>query len=411
MLTFPATGRGIEEEFARIKNTSPLPLSYYFDERYVSFRQQLERRGVRYLGIAEQLHSDLPSVGDYKLLKDRKNAEMLVRTEAGLRVRSNVCRHQHALIVDPVNRCQTDKIQGNLACKGKGKSYMCPFHAWRYSIETGKLESAPHFPQKPQESLPERAVTEFFGMMLDVPEPVADDLRVFGYSGLFDPNLVDLKDYSYVGEDPPRDYECSLEVFMRAYFDLYHVQPYHPTSLAAVTDCRKMAESEVTGYWEFGRFYSVQIAPWKTSHKMSDAYRRQVSLIDDLYLGKPPPHSAIWLALFPGFMIEWYPHILLVSTLHFTGKENCRNHIRYFVRKEWSNRASEILEIARQSFEEWLNEDDEIVLGEHAGQKALWEAGDLSVGYLHPSLEFGVMHFYDYIQMMAVECGLSLSIR
>ena len=31
--------------------------------------------------------------------------------------------------------------------------------------------------------------------------------------------------------------------------------------------------------------------------------------------GVPPPYGAIWLTLYPNIMVEWYPHVLVVSTL------------------------------------------------------------------------------------------------
>ena len=33
----------------------------------------------------------------------------------------------------------------------------------------------------------------------------------------------------------------------------------------------------------------------------------------DRYDGAPPPHGAIWLTIYPNIMVEWYPHVLVVS--------------------------------------------------------------------------------------------------
>ena len=44
-------------------------------------------------------------------------------------------------------------------------------------------------------------------------------------------------------------------------------------------------------------------------------YERWHDAVLDYYRGETPPHGAIWLTYYPNVMVEWYPHVLVVSTL------------------------------------------------------------------------------------------------
>ena len=44
-------------------------------------------------------------------------------------------------------------------------------------------------------------------------------------------------------------------------------------------------------------------------------YERWHEAVLSYYRGEMPPHGAIWLTYYPNIMVEWYPHVLVVSTL------------------------------------------------------------------------------------------------
>jgi hypothetical protein len=46
----------------------------------------------------------------------------------------------------------------------------------------------------------------------------------------------------------------------------------------------------------------------------SPAYKRWHEAVLAYNGGEMPKHGAIWLTYFPNIMVEWYPHVLVVST-------------------------------------------------------------------------------------------------
>jgi choline monooxygenase len=50
--------------------------------------------------------------------------------------------------------------------------------------------------------------------------------------------------------------------------------------------------------------------------------------------GEKPPHGAIWLTYYPNIMVEWYPHVLVVSTLHPIGPQKTLNVVEFYYPEE-----------------------------------------------------------------------------
>ena len=46
--------------------------------------------------------------------------------------------------------------------------------------------------------------------------------------------------------------------------------------------------------------------------------------------GEMPAHGAIWLTYYPNIMVEWYPHVLVISTILPRGPENCTNVVEFY---------------------------------------------------------------------------------
>ena len=107
---------------------SQLPVSSYFDEAL--FRRELEtifQRGPRYVGHTNAV----PNVGDYYALPQEGEGRALIRTERGVELVSNICRHRQAVML---------KGRGNLGhtqAGSAGGNIVCPLHRWTYSGGSG----------------------------------------------------------------------------------------------------------------------------------------------------------------------------------------------------------------------------------------------------------------------------------
>ena len=79
------------------RSRSQLSASAYFDTGL--FRREMElifESGPRYLGHA----LTVPEVGNFHALPHEREGRVLVRTEQGVQLLSNVCRHRQALMLE-----------------------------------------------------------------------------------------------------------------------------------------------------------------------------------------------------------------------------------------------------------------------------------------------------------------------
>ena len=93
-----------------------------------------------------------------------------------------------------------------------------------------------------------------------------------------------------------------------------------------------------------------------------------------------PPHGAIWLTLYPNIMVEWYPHVLVVSTLYPHGPQKTHNVVEFYYPEEIALFEREFVEAEQAAYMETCVEDDEIALRMDAGPPRLMERGDNEVG-------------------------------
>ncbi len=373
---------------------SSLPVGYYFHPKYREFRFNLCQDGANYVGHELMV----PNTWDYRVLEIMDDQYILVRGEDNKCVMiSNICRHQQARLIDPKTRPGTDRRSGNLKLLNQTGAITCPIHKWSYTLD-GKLRHAPKFEPSPNLCLPIIELQSWNGMLFCTDRNMSNDLKDFGHSKYFDPKLVNMSNYIYVGSDEPMQYNFSWERFIAVYLDLYHVAPYHPHTFAQIINCNDFE-------WEFAENYNVQIAGWRTSPKpvFEDLpYNKLWSLINKHYSGESPPHGALWVLLFPNVMIEWYPHILVISTIKPISHEKCINYLEYYAPKDLYFSSDiqyekQILPEARRAYQLSAIEDMEICQTIQDSYRNMWNSGEHFVGPHHPYLERGISHFFGHI--------------
>ncbi len=355
---------------------SQLPVSSYFDEALL--RRELEtifRQGPRYVGHA----LSVPEIGDYYALPQESEGRALVRGAQGrVELVSNVCRHRQAVML---------KGRGNLQAQGKGHAggnIVCPIHRWTYS-SSGELLGAPHFAHDPCLNLNNYQLREWNGLLFeDNGRDIAADLAGMGPQH-------DLSFDGYV-LDHVELHECNYnwKTFIEVYLEDYHVGPFHP-GLGNFVTCDDLR-------WEFAREYSVQtvgVAP-TFGKPGSDVYRKWHEVLLKYQGGRLPERGAIWLTYYPHIMVEWYPHVLTVSTLHPIGVDRTLNMVEFYYPEEIVAFEREFVEAQRAAYMETCIEDDEIAERMDAGRKALMQRGDNEVGPYQSPMEDGMQHFHEW---------------
>ena len=366
-----------------------LPVSNYFDEAlHQRENEMLFKSGPRYVG--HQLA--VPQLGDFCTLPQEAAGRALVRMPAGIELISNVCRHRQALILQ--GRGSLNTVQSGSA----GGNIVCPLHRWTYSgsntsgpVKAGTLIGAPHFAQDPCLNLNNYPLQSWNGLLFEKnPDSrnVALDLAHMG-------PLADL-DFSGHVLDRVEMHECNYnwKTFIEVYLEDYHVGPFHP-GLGSMVSCEDLR-------WEFKEHYSVQTVGVANRLGRADAtggspvYERWQNALLKYRNGVPPKYGAIWLTCYPGVMVEWYPHVLTVSTLHPMGPQKTMNMVEFYYPEEIAAFEREFVEAQQAAYMETCVEDDEIALRMDAGRKALMQRGDNEFGPYQSPMEDGMQHFHEW---------------
>ena len=186
----------------------------------------------------------------------------------------------------------------------------------------------------------------------------------------------------------PCDY--NWKTFIEVYLEDYHVGPFHP-GLGNFVTCDDLR-------WQFGREYSVQTVgvAGKLGKPGSPVYERWHAELLKYRGGRPPAHGAIWLTHYPHIMVEWYPHVLTVSTLHPISADKTLNMVEFYYPEEIACFEREFVEAQRAAYMETCIEDDEIAERMDAGRQALMKRGDNEVGPYQSPMEDGMQHFHEW---------------
>jgi choline monooxygenase len=349
------------------RSRSQLSVNSYFDaDLFRREKATIFDHSPRYLGH----ELAIPEIGDYYALPQESEGRALVRTPDGIELISNVCRHRQALML-----------------KGRGNTrtnVVCPLHRWTYDLK-GQLIGAPHFADDPCLNLNNYPVQTWNGMVFeDRGRSVAADLSRLG-------PLADLNFDGHV-LDHVEMHECDYnwKTFIEVYLEDYHVAPFHP-GLGQFVSCEDLR-------WEFDAHHSVQTVGAKNelAKPGSAAYRKWHDAVLKYRNGVPPKHGAIWLTYYPTVMVEWYPHVLVVSTLYPKGPQKTLNVVEFYYPEEIAAFEREFVEAEQAAYWETCAEDDEIALRMDAGRRALMERGDDEVGPYQSPMEDGMQQFHEW---------------
>jgi len=360
---------------------SQLPVSSYFDAAlYAREMEQIFQGGPRYVGHA----LSVPEAGDYYALPQEQGGRALVRNGQGIELISNVCRHRQALML---------KGRGSLLGQGAasaGGNIVCPLHRWTYSgvnpqCPSGQLIGAPHFATDPCLNLKNYPLQEWNGLLFEGKgRDVAADMAGLGPRAELD--------FSGYVLDHVEMHHCNYnwKTFIEVYLEDYHVGPFHP-GLGNFVTCEDLR-------WEFRPQYSVQTVGVanRLGKAGSPVYERWHQQLLSYRRGEPPKYGAIWLTYYPHIMVEWYPHVLTVSTLYPIGVNQTMNMVEFYYPEEIAAFEREFVEAQRAAYMETCIEDDEIAERMDAGRAALLARGDNEVGPYQSPMEDGMQHFHDW---------------
>lgn len=362
------------------RSNTQLPVNVYFDEALLQQEiQQLFHRGPRYVGHELMV----PEIGDFATLPWENEGRVLVRNSAGIDLLSNVCRHRQAKMLDG---------RGNTGGTNRPGNIVCPLHRWTYDLE-GKLIGAPHFGETPCLNLSKTPLQRWNGLLFEhssvgVGVDVGADVGKIMQS-LSASSELDFSGYMF---DHVEIHECDYnwKSFIEVYLEDYHVEPFHP-GLGSFVTCNDLQ-------WEFGADYSLQTVGVNHALKKfgTPAYRKWQEEVLKFRRGEPPKFGAIWLTLYPNIMVEWYPHVLVVSTVWPRGPQKTTNVVEFYYPEEIVLFERGFVEAERAAYRETCLEDDEIAQRMDAGRRILMDRGVNETGPYQSPMEDGMQHFHEW---------------
>ena len=353
------------------RSRTQLSVSSYFDEGLFRKEQALIfANAPRYVGH----ELAVPELGNYQTMAQEGQGRALVHTAKGVELISNVCRHRQAIMLQ--GRGQTQQ------------NIVCPLHRWTYNLH-GQLMGAPHFAEDPCLNLQNYPLQNWNGLLFEQSRQaggrqVTTDLAALGVAA-----QLDFSGY-VLGRTHQHDCAYNWKTFIEVYLEDYHVGPFHP-GLGRFVSCEDL-------HWEFGRHHSVQtVGVNKALAKPGSAvYERWHDAVLKFRQGQAPAHGAIWLTYFPTVMVEWYPHVLVVSTLVPKGPQQTLNVVEFFYPEEIAAFEPEFMAAQQAAYLETCLEDDEIALRMDAGRRALMDRGDDDAGPYQSPMEDGMQHFHEW---------------
>ena len=347
---------------------SQLPVDWYFDER----RFELEKKLIFDAGPGYVGHVLMaPEINDYRSQEWHDHGRLISHQADGFYEMSNVCRHRQAIMLEGA---------------GNAENIVCPIHRWTYNA-AGELLGAPHFPAKPCLNLAKTKLENWQGLLFKGPRSPAKD-----FAGL---NLAGNLDFSGYRLNHVEQHECNYnwKTFIEVYLEDYHVEPFHP-GLNGLVNCDELA-------WQFGDWYSVQQVGARSLAKIGSAnYGRWLQSLRDYDQSATPSesaaHGAIWLTYYPNLMVEWYPHVLIVSRLIPRDVNKTTHLIEFYYPEDIALFEPELIKAQQAAYIETGREDD--VIGERMdrGRRALLAQGRNEVGPYQSPMEDGMQHFHEF---------------
>src|SRR5215470_7892858 len=97
-------------------------------------------------------------------------------------------------------------------------------------------------------------------------------------------------------------------------------------------------------------------------------------------------------------MLEWYAHVLIVSTLIPRAVDRTTNVVEFYYPEDIGLFEREFVEAEQAAYMETAVEDDEIALRMDAGRRALYKQGRSEEGPYQSPMEDGLQHFHEFFR-------------
>jgi phenylpropionate dioxygenase-like ring-hydroxylating dioxygenase large terminal subunit len=348
-----------------------LPLSWYFDPEIL----EIERRALFDAGPTYAGHQCLvPRDGDYAVRGGPQAGRVLVRSQGEVQLLSNVCRHRQAQLLT--------------GC-GHAKHIVCPIHNWAYNLD-GCQVAAPFMGENPRLDLERTDVADWNGLLFTGPRDIRRELAPLdGWTELTGRDVV----LERVDEE---EHDLNWKAFLEVYLEDYHIGTVHPGFRAFVDPSDLHGALQFTGG---ERFFCEQVkVRWPLATAGSPLFAEYQKILIDVSRGRRPEFAAVWLCLFSGQLIEWYPHSFVVTTYTPLSPRRTRLRSEYYFDREIAESRRDYVECGLAVLDEVTGEDQLASEALENGRAAAYARGDNWQGPYQLPMEQGLKRFHDCLR-------------
>jgi phenylpropionate dioxygenase-like ring-hydroxylating dioxygenase large terminal subunit len=355
----------------KLESAVGLPMSWYFDPEVL----EIERRELFAAGPTFAGHASLvPNDGDYMALGGQQTGKLLVRNNGRPQLVSNVCRHRQARM---------------LTGSGHAKNIVCPVHNWAYDLN-GRQLAAPHFPENPCLDLECTELRDWNGMLFAGPRDIQDVLApLAGWTELATSNYV----LERIDEE---EHDLNWKAFLEIYLEDYHISACHPGFRAMVNPNDIRGALQAVGG---ERFFCEQVnVRWPLPPAGSPLFAEFQKVLMDVLAGRRPPFAAIWMCLFSGQLIEWYPFTVVATTYTPLSPTRTRLRSEYYFDREIAETRRDYVETGLAVLDEVTGEDQAAAELLQHGRNALYARAESAQGPYQMPMEQGLRRFHDCLR-------------
>jgi choline monooxygenase len=208
-------------------------------------------------------------------------------------------------------------------------------------------------------------------------------------------SLPDVSDYVLERVDE-EEYDLNWKVFLDVYLEDYHISVVHPGFRAFVEPSDLRGALQVVGG---DRFFCEQVhIRWPLPPAATPVFAEYQKVLMDVLAGRRPPFAAIWMCLFSGQLIEWYPYAVVVTTYTPLSPTRTRLRSEYYFDRQIAETRRDYVETSLAVLDEVTGEDHEAAVRIHAGRRALYDRGENAQGPYQMPMEQGLRRFHDCLR-------------
>jgi choline monooxygenase len=348
-----------------------LPVSWYFDPEILEIeREHLFGAGPKYAGHSSLVAED----GDYFTLGGQQLGQVLVRNSGRPQLVSNSCRHRQSQI---------------LCGSGHTKNIVCPLHNWAYDLD-GRQVAAPHFEKNPCLDLERTELTEWNGLLFAGPREIHHEVAPLA-------SWTELDTTNYVLERvDEEEHDLNWKAFLEIYLEDYHISAVHPGFRVFVDPADIRGAFQAVGG---DRFFCEQVhVRWPIPPAATPKFAVYQKVLMDVLAGRRPPFAAIWMCLFSGQLVEYYPFTMVATTYTPLSPTRTRLRSEYYFDREIAETRTDYVETSLAVLEEVTGEDHAAAVTLQNGRQALWSRGENLQGPYQMPMEQGLRRFHDCLR-------------